>query len=317
LIKNIEDQGFFKVYSNDSKVYQKAKHWWGKNKSKKTCVKETYYDITCELTGKEGEIPKAQTELYLSMEKAGRVLNAMRDEPDPYMDIYFKKLLSLTQVGLCGSKPQPELAAKALKEFKGEVTLLEAKKIKNEYMEKLGFWAFVFSVISLAVLLIPAGLAARLQQPENTDFTVFYYNAVPVLRPYICTWIGAMAGTWISFGARKTTIPFDDLATMEKDLMSAPVRLIYVGLCAVVLVLLFQSQVISITIGSLSTEALTATGAAITTGTAIYNDSSLLTASPGTGILIPTVIGILCGLVESSLGGTLYKKAKSAINTKS
>ena len=103
--------------------------------------------------------------------------------------------------------------------------------------------------------------------------------------------MGALLGTWISFGARKFNITFEELSVLEKDMMSPWIRLIYIGACSIVFMLLLSTRLISIEIGFISTTTIS------------------------TSRELQLVIGILCGLVESKIGVTIYKKAVNLLKS--
>jgi hypothetical protein len=55
-----------------------------------------------------------------------------------------------------------------------------------------------------------------------------------------------MAGVRLSFGARKTSIRFEDLHILEEDRLEPLVRLVFAGLLTLVLALLFSTQAVTI-----------------------------------------------------------------------
>lgn len=65
----------------------------------------------------------------------------------------------------------------------------------------------------------------------------FYFTRWIGCISVLCIIIGALTGTWVSFGARKFEIEFEDLASLEKDKMTPVIRLIYIAVA-----LLFGSQ---------------------------------------------------------------------------
>lgn len=115
--------------------------------------------------------------------------------------------------------------------------------------------------------------------------TCFYVTGWVWCIPTLCIVIGALAGTWISFGARKFEIKFEDLASLEKDKMTSVIRLIYISVAAIIFTLLMNVGIVDVKIGS------------VDMGTAF------------TDIKPAFVIGTLCGLVESRIGIQIYKKA--------
>ncbi|MBS5317425.1 MAG: hypothetical protein KHY44_13695 [Clostridiales bacterium] len=231
------------------------------------------FDIKCELHpdfAKE-EVPNDQQELYLEVEDANNVLKSLHNTKDEIKVKYFNKLLSLAQAGLVGETAQPQLALKALNKLKAEVMLIEGKRIKNEYMKKLGINALILSIIIFVVYNIILQYDGRMLQG----------------RVYCSAFVGALIGTWISFGARKFRINFSELSLLEEDMMSPCIRLIYIGLCAIIFMLFLNTQIVTFEIGNISTDSLQ------------------------NSFEIQVAVGILCGLIESKIGINIYKKAIS------
>lgn len=218
------------------------------------------------------KVPAIQQDLYVEVEKANVIIKNLNRTDSSIKKEYFQALLSLAQAGLVGETSQPELAMKSLIELKKEIVLREGQRIKNNYMNELGINAIILSVIAIVL---------------NYVLRSFYKSNV--LNMYLWVWIGAMTGTWISFAARTSLIKFEQLSILEEDMIGPRLRLIYIGLCSIVLVLLLNSNIISVKIGATSTEKL-------------INNKEL-----------QFIIGVLCGLVESKLGINMYEKASKII----
>lgn len=235
------------------------------------------FDIRCELHQNiaKDEVPKEQEDLYVEVEKTNNVIKSLINTKDDIKKKYFEKLLSLAQAGLVGETAQPKLSLKSLEELKEEMLLIEGQRIKNYYMKKLGIAALIIGSIPTALYLL----------------LVSHFSFLSNFTMYIMVWIGAMIGTWISFGARKFIISFEELSILEKDMMSTYIRLIYVALCSIVFILFLNSHIISINIGKTSTANINSSGE------------------------LQIIIGIICGLVESKLGINIYKKATDIIGS--
>ena len=220
----------------------------------------------------KNEVPEEQQHLYVEVEKTNNIIKSLNKTDDEIKEKYFNKLLSLSQVGLVGETAQPGLAIKSLKELKKEIVLIEGQRIKNRYMIDLGLWALVSSFIAIML----SGILTVLHMGE-------------FLFPYINVWIGAMVGTWISFGARRFSIEFEQLSILEDDMMYVYIRLAYIGISSIIFLLFLNSDILSIEIGKSTT-------------TDINNNVEL-----------QLILGLLCGLVESKLGINMYNKAKRII----
>lgn len=232
--------------------------------------KDEPFDIKCELHPDyaKKDIPQKQELLYIEIESTNNIIKSLHNTKDEIKRKYFNKLLTLAQAGLVGETAQPELALKSLVKLKDEMVLVEGQRIKNDYMVKLGQIALISCVIAFIAYIIFRN-----------------FSLTSPFAMYFLAFIGALVGTWISFGARKFSISFEQLSLLEDDMMKPWIRLLYIGICAVVFMLFLNTQLISIGIGGISS--------------AIINES----------IEIQVSIGVLCGLVESKIGINIYKKA--------
>ena len=182
------------------------------------------------------------------------------------------QLLSLSQVGLVANPAQTETAEFALMKLKDEIVLVEGKRIKNHYMKYLGIDALIIGAIASIVLGIS-----------------FYFTRWIGCISVLCIIIGALTGTWVSFGARKFEIEFEDLASLEKDKMTPVIRLIYIAVASLIFALLMNVGLIDVKIGNVDI------------------------SKAFTDIKPALVIGVLCGLVESKIGIQVYNKAVSLL----
>lgn len=236
--------------------------------------KEEEFDIKCELHPDfaKNPIPEKQQMLYVKIERTNSIIKSLHKTSKDIKTKYFNRLLTLSQAGLVGETAQPELALDSLAELQDEMILIEGQRIKNEYMKNLGIKALVLGIAVTIVYFI--SLACEMMQPFSM---------------YCLSIIGAFIGTWISFGARKFRISFEQLSLLEEDMMSPWIRLIYIGVCSAVFLLFLCTQLISFGVGEISTISIK--------------------ESPE----IQISIGILCGLIESKIGVNIYKKAVTLI----
>lgn len=218
------------------------------------------------------DIPKNQQELYAKAESTCNIIKSLEHTDKQIKRKYFDKLLSLSQVGLVADPAQTETAEFALMKLKEEVVLIEGKRIKNHYMKALGLDAVTIGALTSTVLGV-----------------CFYFTGWRWCISALCIILGALAGTWVSFGARKFEIEFEDLASLEKDKMSPVMRLIYIAVTALIFALLMNVGIVDVKIGN------------VDISTAFIDAKPALT------------IGILCGLVESKIGIQVYKKAVSLL----
>ncbi|MCR6515312.1 hypothetical protein M4I33_10575 [Clostridium sp. LY3-2] len=218
-----------------------------------------------------GEIPEEQVKVYEMSEDIVEVIKSLINSSKQKKDEYFEKLLSNTQVGLVGENAQPEIALKGLKKLKVEMVASESGRIKNYYMMKLG-------MIALSLICL-------------SGFIVFIINNMHIfyLNKYFFVFQGAMVGAWISFGARKVELKFEELSKIEVDLLNPLLRLIFIGICSIVLYLFFSCGIISFKVGSFTSEILP------------------------NSIEAQYLLGTLCGLIEYKIAVNIYNKADSII----
>lgn len=232
------------------------------------------FDIKCDLRPDvEDNVPEEQSLLYSEVESTCNVLKALDKTSDETKRKYFKKLLNLAQVGLVPEHgAQPEMAMIALEKLKAEMLHIEGKRIKNQYMKRLGITAMILSILFGCAMGI---------------VFCFLRNNVFCMMGY--TWLGAMVGAWVSYGARKFQLEFEDMSLIEKDMLEPIIRLIYIGICSLIFELFLSCGFVTITVGNITTES-------------IINHEE-----------IQILMGIICGLVESKMGIDIYKKANSVI----
>jgi len=237
--------------------------------------KEEQFDIKCELHPQYAKenIPTEQETLYNEVESANNVIKSLHNTKDDIKTKYFRKLLSLAQAGLVGETAQPNLALKSLDKLKAEMILVEGQRIKNDYMRKLGGKAAILCILAFMSYL--------------------FCQYCKILQPfsmYSLAFIGALLGTWISFGARKFNITFEQLSLLEEDMMEPWIRLLYIGICSIVFMLFLNTQIVTISVGGISTTTI--------------KESQEIQLS----------VGVLCGLIESKIGINIYQKAVNILS---
>lgn len=227
-------------------------------------------DIRFEVNGAyAGDIPEEQLDLRDEVDRALLVLRHLFPEGDARFEMPFRSLLSLSQLGLVGPAAQPTLAGRALAALKAEVTVREAGRVKNQYMKRLGLRAVLLGAPALllgGVLLLWADLD-------------------PALSHFLFLWAGCMAGVWLSFGARKMRLAFEELHVLEEDRLEPMVRLVFAGVLTLFLGLLFATGMVAVVVGEVSTAAV------------------------NTDVRVSLLIGLACGLSEQVLSTKVTQQA--------
>lgn len=231
-------------------------------------------DIHFQLSGGlEGDVPEDQAELRNEVDHALTVLRGIFPDDGPRFEEYFRSLLSLSQFGLVGATAQPKVARQALASLRADITAREAGRIKNQYMKSLGKSAAWIGLPAFAI----GAMLAHLEWADLAVTHLFYLIA------------GCMAGVWLSFGSRKTTIGFGDLHILEEDRLEPFIRLVFAGLLSFTIGLLFVTDAVEVQVGSLST-------------------SQISTSS-----YVALLLGLACGISEQALSTTVTKRAAQFI----
>jgi hypothetical protein len=238
-------------------------------------------DINFALQPDVGLVPEEQLNLKADIEYVLTVLRMLFPDREEF-EVYFRPLLSLAQAGLVGQHAQPKVAAGALIALKNEITVREGGKIKNRYMQTLGLR--VLYVGGPALILALALYVVRLRWPLETPSLVIINN-------FLFLWVGSMAGVWLSFGARKTLLRFEDLHIPEEDRLEPTIRLLFAGLLTVIVGLLFSLKVLTVNFGTITTELI------------------------NTSIRFAVLTGLLGGFSEKALSSAVARQASRLLAT--
>lgn len=218
--------------------------------------------------GLQGEPPEDQLSLKSDVEATLTSLRLIYLHDDASYKQFFRQLLALAQAGLVGPHAQPIVATRALLSLKADVVAKEGAKVKNRYMRELGRTALVLAAVPLAIYVV-IGLL-------DLDSAV---------RGFALLWVGCMAGVWLSYGYRRATITFADLAIPESDRLEPFMRLCFAGVLTEAIGLMLFKQVISVEIAGLAT------------------------ASLATDPAVALIVGLVCGISELVLPGKVAKRA--------
>jgi hypothetical protein len=223
-----------------------------------------------------GPCPDDQLALKNDLEAAEAALKVLY--PDEALRVpRFRELLSLAQVGLQGASAEPKVAASALANLKSAILTTEGGARKNRYFKGLGKTAALYGgpLLIVACILKYAPLPAT---PATINQSV-----LPVLISFSLLWSGAMLGAWLSYGLRTEELTFAELTAPEEDRLEPGVRLIFVGVLALVVGLALYLDVLEIAFGKISSRDFTQRAA------------------------LALLIGVLMGASERALSGQVTK----------
>lgn len=231
------------------------------------------------------QVPKEQQDLQIEISKILQIvkslwLNEIGDNRSKFR-IYYVRLFRLAQLGLEGPKVSPELAMVALKDLASELIALEAGKVKNSHLKRLGISAAKLSapflIMYFIVNLVTGNQFINQMERLSVDPSTF--------GNFMLLWIGCFIGVWLSYGIRTTTIVLNDLVITDADRLAPFTRLIFAGVFSMILGLLFLYGVVDVRIGEYSL--------------------TQISHNP----IIAFLIGVFCGISELSLPASVGKRA--------
>ena len=201
---------------------------------------------------------------------------AMRKRSRVLANEFLTKLSGIAVIGL--ELEFTELAKLTLAELRNEFFILEAGRIKNMYVRRLGFWA---AAAALAFVLVYVGFyTGRLTAHWGNEH-----------RSFLLAGCGAAIGTWASFSVRQVQFSFDDLVMVEENSLDPPMRILFVIVLTMAACLLFWNNAVNLEIGNLKTGP----------------ERFKLAGS------VALLIGLFCGLSERALATAIAGRAQALV----
>lgn len=232
-------------------------------------------------------VPDDYLKLQTKIEHTATVLSILFPGEDIWskerFGFYFKRLKNLAFLSL--GQDQVALGEMALDTFQNDVLMRESGRVKNAYVVKLGRWAALFGVAFFGAYLLSLAPSVSKAIEDKTFFLML---------------LGSMLGTWLSFSIRKPTLSFDELATVEKDLLEPQVRLLFVAGLTVVVALILATGMVVVTIGGFKTTFLVSQ--------AVGGDFNA-----GMAAMRALLIGCFCGIGEQLLPEVVGRRANAFV----
>jgi hypothetical protein len=216
------------------------------------------------------QVSADQQELVLALDKTAAVLRARFQSRDSERFAqHFKTLFGIAESAFpLKEQDAPSLeigmVSQSLEEFKTEIVHEEGSIAIHEHLRKV-YIAVIKAMISIAVIAIMA--QAFIYYAKNRQAPWIIHNVSQeqqnrlVLLDSI-SWddkfsvlhfgvllIGTMLGVWASLSIKSASITFEQLATLEEDLIKPWIRLTTIGLLALILALFFHYRVVTVSIG--------------------------------------------------------------------
>ncbi|WP_394665467.1 hypothetical protein [uncultured Chryseobacterium sp.] len=241
---------------------------------------EIPFDIVFSIKTGISQVTENQQKLHLEIEKTLVVVRKLFENSPIELQHYFSQLLTLAQAGLTPEdNAQPTISLNALQQLKAELIDKKSGEVKNAYFKTLGIKAFYLG----SPILIFCFVIKILYYFTESDVI----NNLSIFSNFLFIWCSSLLGVWLSFGARKTTLTFEELTTIEEDRLEPALRLVFVGIISIIFALLFYKKAIVLEIGQISTKEV------------------------ATDSFTAIIFGIFLGLSEKFIGQKLTKKATS------
>jgi len=186
-------------------------------------------------------IPPNQARLMSEVEATLTILRMICPEDNKF-ELYFIPLLSLSKAGAGDDPARPDLALLSLQSLKMDVLAREGGRIKNQHMKALGKWVIIIGLPMLFVAIVFHIIS--LKSP----------GVSPIISQFLFLVAGCVAGVWLSFGARKTILRFEDLNIPEEDRLDPAIRIFFASLLTVILGLLFSTGAVTVMVGKITTD---------------------------------------------------------------
>lgn len=261
------------------------------------------------------DVPADQEAAKQQFEQFAMVLRMVFQSPEPELfNAYFDRLLSTARAAF---EPRQYFPAPLndLAIFKNEVVQAAGSRIKARYTSKLA-WAVLWASLALggagvamqgivskwAVDKAPAVEAAPLAPAREQMPTAIPAKSVTLLGvqwsaqfSFAHAGILAAAAMWgLLFASMTRNIDptFDTLLTPDNDLMEPWVRLLFFGIPTLIIALIFQTQLVSISFGT-------------HVSTSQINDNAIVAA----------LIGFLLGIAERALPNEVEQWSKKLLTS--
>jgi hypothetical protein len=213
-----------------------------------------YFFIPSEFAG---PVPKAQEDARQELEVVSRLLRILFQQANPaFFREYFSKLVTIAQATFDPDSFRPQ-ALNDIDNLKQEVVQNTAGRIKSAYLKRMALWAVGAAALIVAVSFGAVWIGHRLSENGTVvngevpgyvrwdgGYSIFHTGL---------TLAASMIGVLFATTIRNIEPTFETLAQEGADLMPPWLKLLFAGIVSLVLALLFETKVISVTIGPFST----------------------------------------------------------------
>jgi hypothetical protein len=234
-----------------------------------------------------GQLPRDQIEVCDGIEKIIHALNflypAGKHRDDANFRLYYVRVFGLAKVALEKGTFDADFAKKELALIERDLIDDKGPYIKNKHIKDL--------LRCAAWLSIPAFLAYVVLCQYELDWLQKLHANRQVLANFMLLWLGCFLGVCLSYALRKPDMTLEDLVTTDSDFLTPLIRLAFTGTLAMLLVMLSMLKLLDVKFGPLA----------------------LSEVSSDNQQMLAFVVGVICGIGEKLLSGTITTKTKALI----
>lgn len=238
--------------------------------------------------------PNDQMELYAGFERVIHALNHLYPAGEPASEAKFRLLyhtvFGLAQLALEADEAHGGLgvdaAKKALEAVQKDIVDDEAPRVKNANIREQLRWALWISIPAVVAYMVLSHVPS--DGYLSTWLTELGAQRATVAN-FMLLWVGCCLGVCLSYALRKPDFTLEDLVTPESDFLTPAIRIGLTGTLTMLLVMFSVLGIVDLAIAS-------------------HKLSDV--ANPNEQMLA-FVAGVICGIGEKFLSGTVMSKTKS------
>ncbi len=242
--------------------------------------------------------PSDQMELYAGFERVIHALNHLYPVGDPAAEakfrLFYRTVFGLAQLSLEADEAvggfSADTARKNLDAVNKDIVDDEAPRVKNANIKEQLRWALWIAIpAALAYMVLShvpdaGNLGGWLKELGASRATV---------ANFMLLWVGCCLGVSLSYALRKPEFTLEDLVTPESDFLTPAIRVALTGTLTMLLVMFSVLGIADVKVASHSLSDV---------------------ANPNEQMLA-FVVGVICGIGEKLLSGTVMAKTKSLLGS--
>lgn len=186
-----------------------------------------------------GPIPDEQRRISHDVYQARNILKLLKEQgafpkekekgSGSYHE-FIKRVVQAARVGCIAPRTEPKLAEAALEQIRADIVRRKGRPLVYRYLACFAGWAM--AGVGVAIMIV---IAARFLSLD--------------LIGYGWVLMGAMGGAWLSTAARRWEIAFEDIRDFVDVVYEPMVRVLFVGMLALIFALFLNLALISVKVG--------------------------------------------------------------------